>query len=109
VTPEQIANTLYDAYGNRRVSTISAPANEYDVILEVPAQSQRDPAALSKLYIRSTNNKLIPLSAVTHLVQGVAPLSVNHIGQLPSVSLEFSAKRHSRSRKRRIRSDCPTR
>jgi HAE1 family hydrophobic/amphiphilic exporter-1 len=92
VTPEQIANTLYDAYGNRRVSTISAPANEYDVILEVPAQSQRDPAALSKLYIRSTNNKLIPLSAVTHLVQGVAPLSVNHIGQLPSVSLEFSAK-----------------
>jgi HAE1 family hydrophobic/amphiphilic exporter-1 len=92
VTPEQIANTLYDAYGNRRVSTISAPANEYDVILEVPSQSQRDPAALSKLYIRSTNNKLIPLSAVTHLVQGVAPLSVNHIGQLPAVSLEFSAK-----------------
>jgi HAE1 family hydrophobic/amphiphilic exporter-1 len=92
VTPEQIANTLYDAYGNRRVSTISAPANEYDVILEVPAESQRDPAALSKLYIRSTNNKLIPLSAVTHLVQGVAPLSVNHIGQLPAVSIEFSAK-----------------
>jgi HAE1 family hydrophobic/amphiphilic exporter-1 len=92
ITPEQIANTLYDAYGNRRISTISAPANEYDVILEVPSQSQRDPAALSRLYIRSSNNKLIPLSAVTHLVQGVAPLSVNHIGQLPAVSLEFSTK-----------------
>jgi HAE1 family hydrophobic/amphiphilic exporter-1 len=92
VTPEQIANTLYDAYGNRRVSTISAPANEYDVILEVPPQYQRDPAALDKLYIRSTTGKLVPLSAVTKLVQGVAPLSITHIGQLPSVAFEFATK-----------------
>ncbi|HXJ41402.1 MAG TPA: efflux RND transporter permease subunit, partial [Bryobacteraceae bacterium] len=92
VTPEQIANTLYDAYGNRRVSVISAPANEYDVILEVPAQYQRDAGGLSKLYIRSSNNKLVPLAAVTRLVQGVAPLSVNHIGQLPAVNFEFNTK-----------------
>jgi len=92
VTPEQIANTLYDAYGNRRVSTISAPANEYDVILEVPPQFQRDPAALAKLYIRSSTGKLVPLSAVTKLVEGVAPLSITHIGQLPSVAFEFSTK-----------------
>ena len=92
ITPEQIANTLYDAYGNRRISTISAPANEYDVILEVPPEYQRDPAALEKLYIRSNTGKLVPLSAVTKLVQGVAPLSITHIGQLPSVAFEFSTK-----------------
>ncbi len=92
VTPEQIANTLYDAYGNRKVSSIQSSENEYDVILEVPSQYQRDPDALSKLYVRSSNNKMIPLSAVTKLVQGVAPLSVNHIGQLPSVDFEFNAK-----------------
>ena len=92
VTPDQIANTLYDAYGNRRVSTIAATANEYDVILEVLPETQRNPAALSKLYIRSSNNKLIPLSSVTRLVQSVAPLAVNHIGQLPAVNFEFSTK-----------------
>ena len=92
VTPEQIANTLYDAYGNRRVSTITAAANDYDVILEVRPEDQRDPAGLSKLYIRSSNNKLVPLAAVTRQVQGVAPLSVNHIGQLPAVNFEFNTK-----------------
>ncbi len=92
ITPEQIANTLYDAYGNRRVSTINAAANDYDVILEVLPEFQRDPAGLSKLYIRSSNNKLVPLSAVTRGIQAVAPLSVNHIGQLPAVNLQFNAK-----------------
>ena len=92
VTPEQIANTLYSAYGNRRVSTITAAANTYDVILEVMPEFQRDPAALSKLYIRSSTGKLVPLSAVTKLVQSVAPLSVNHIGQLPAVNFQFNTK-----------------
>jgi HAE1 family hydrophobic/amphiphilic exporter-1 len=92
ITPDQIANTLYDAYGNRRVSTIQAAANEYDVILEVAPEDQRDPAALSKLYIRSSSNKLVPLSAVTKLIQGVAPLSVNHIGQLSAVTFQFNTK-----------------
>jgi HAE1 family hydrophobic/amphiphilic exporter-1 len=93
VTPEQVANTLYDAYGSRRVSSISTAANQYDVILEVPPESQREPGALSKLYIRSSNNKLIPLSAVTTLKQGVSPLSINHIGQLPAVNFEFNTKK----------------
>jgi HAE1 family hydrophobic/amphiphilic exporter-1 len=92
VTPEQIANTLYDAYGNRLVSTITAAANQYDVILEVRPEDQRDPAGLSKLYIRSSNNKLVPLAAVTRQIQGVAPLSVNHIGQLPAVNFEFNTR-----------------
>jgi HAE1 family hydrophobic/amphiphilic exporter-1 len=92
VTPEQIANTLYDAYGNRRVSTISAPANEYDVVMEVLPQFRKDPAGLSKLYVRSKTDKLVPLSSVVRERQGVAPLSVNHIGQLPAVNLQFNAK-----------------
>ena len=92
ITPEQIANTLYDAYGNRRVSTITTAANDYDVILEVLPQYQRDPAGLAKLYIRSSNNRLIPLSAVARGIQGVAPLSVNHIGQLPAVNLQFNGR-----------------
>jgi HAE1 family hydrophobic/amphiphilic exporter-1 len=92
VTPDQIANTLYDAYGDRRVSTITSSANEYDVILEVLPEYQRDPSALSKLYIRSSTGKSIPLSAVTRLIPGVAPLAVNHIGQLPAVNLQFNLK-----------------
>ena len=92
ITPDQIANTLYDAYGNRRVSTIQAAANEYDVILEVNPDDQRDPAALSKLYIRASTGKLVPLSAVTRLIQSVAPLSVNHIGQLSAVTFQFNTK-----------------
>ena len=92
VTPEQIANTLYTAYGSRRVSTITAASNQYDVILGVAPEFQRDPAALSKLYIRSNTSKLVPLSDVTRLKEGVAPLAVNHIGQLPAVNFQFNLK-----------------
>ncbi|MGA8026669.1 MAG: efflux RND transporter permease subunit [Bryobacteraceae bacterium] len=89
VTPDQIANTLYDAYGNRKVTTIQTSSNEYDVILEVLPQYQRNPAALKDLYIRSAQGKMIPLSAVSDLKQTVAPLGVNHIGQLPAVNFQF--------------------
>ncbi len=92
VNPDTIANTLYDAYGNRRVTTITAASDQYDVILEVLPQYQRDPAALRDLYIRSSTGKMVPLSAVTALQQTVAPLSVNHIGQLPAVNFQFDLK-----------------
>jgi hydrophobe/amphiphile efflux-1 (HAE1) family protein len=92
VTPDTIANTLYDAYGNRRVTTITAASDQYDVVLEVLPQYQRDPAALRDLYIRSTSGKMIPLSAVSDLKQTVAPLSVSHIGQLPAVNFQFNVK-----------------
>jgi hydrophobe/amphiphile efflux-1 (HAE1) family protein len=90
INPDTIANTLYDAYGNRRVTTITASSDQYDVILEVLPIYQRDPAALQNLYIRSTSGKMVPLSAVTDLQQTVAPLSVNHIGQLPAVNFQFN-------------------
>jgi hydrophobe/amphiphile efflux-1 (HAE1) family protein len=92
VTPDTIANTLYDAYGNRRVTTITAASDQYDVVLEVLPQYQRDPAALRDLYIRSASGKMIPLSAVSDLKQTVAPLSVSHIGQLPAVNFQFNVK-----------------
>ena len=92
VTPDAIANTLYDAYGNRRVTTITAASDQYDVLLEVLPEFQRNPGALTGLYIRSTEGKLVPLSAVTNLEQTVAPLSVNHIGQLPAVNFQFNLK-----------------
>ncbi len=92
VTPDAIANTLYDAYGNRRVTTITAAANQYDVLLEVLPKDQRDPSALKDLYIRSSQGKMVPLSAVSTLKQTVAPLSVSHIGQLPAVNFQFDLK-----------------
>ena len=92
VNPDTIANTLYDAYGNRRVTTITAASDQYDVLLEVLPEYQRDPGALQNLYIRSAQGKMVPLSAVTELKQTVAPLSVNHIGQLPAVNFQFNLK-----------------
>jgi HAE1 family hydrophobic/amphiphilic exporter-1 len=81
---------LYDAYGTRKVGTILASADQYDVLLEVLPQFQRNPNALGELYIKSSAGKLVPLSAVSTLKQTVAPLSVNHIGQLPAVNFQFN-------------------
>jgi HAE1 family hydrophobic/amphiphilic exporter-1 len=92
VSAETIANTLYSAYGNRQVSTINSASNEYFVILEVDPAAQTDPEALSQLYVRSNTGKLVPLSEVTRLSSGVAPLTVNHYGQLPAVNISFNLR-----------------
>ena len=92
ITPDTIANTLYDAYGNRRVTTITAASDQYDVVLEVLPQYQRDPAALRELYIRGGGGKMVPLSAVSDLKQTVAPLTVSHIGQLSAINFQFDVK-----------------
>jgi hydrophobe/amphiphile efflux-1 (HAE1) family protein len=92
VDPEKIANTLYDAYGNRLANTIMVASDRYDVILEVAKQYQRDPEAIGDLYIRSNPGRLVPLSAVTSLSQTVAPLHVNHVGQFPAVTFQFDLK-----------------
>jgi len=90
VTADQIENALYSAYGSRQVSTIYAPTNQYWVILELDPRYQLDPAALSKLYIRSSNGPLVPLSAVAKLTRGVGPLTVAHLGQLTAVTISFN-------------------
>ena len=90
VTVQQIEQALYDAYGSRQVSTIYTPNNQYWVILELLPQYQRDPGALSLLNIRSQRGALVPLTAVATASPDVGPLSVNHSGQLPSVTLSFN-------------------
>jgi hydrophobic/amphiphilic exporter-1 (mainly G- bacteria), HAE1 family len=90
VSAEQIETVLYDAYGNRWVSTIYAPNNQYKVIMEVLDKYQLDPDALSRLYVRASNGRLVPLGAVATFSQGVGPLTVNHFGQLPAVTLSFN-------------------
>ena len=90
VTVQQIEQALYDAYGSRQVSTIYTPNNQYWVILELLPQYQRDPAALSLLNIRSQKGALVPLTAVATATPDVGPLSVNHSGRLPSVTLSFN-------------------
>jgi hydrophobic/amphiphilic exporter-1 (mainly G- bacteria), HAE1 family len=84
-----IEDTLYYAYGARQVSTIFSPNNQYQVILELEPQYQRDPAALGLLYVHSDSGALVPLSALARLTAGVGPLSVTHSGQLPSVTISF--------------------
>lgn len=90
LTMAQIESTLYDAYGSRQISTIYSPANTYQVIIEVEPQFQRDPGALSLLWVRAAGGALVPLDSVASIVPGVGPLSVNHSGQLPSVTLSFN-------------------
>lgn len=92
VTAEQIETALYNAYGSRQVSTIYTPINQYQVILEVEPQYQMDPTALSMLYVRSASGRLIPVETVAKLQQRVGPLTVNHSGQLPSVTISFNLR-----------------
>jgi HAE1 family hydrophobic/amphiphilic exporter-1 len=91
VSVSQIEEALYTAYGSRQISTIYAPNNQYRVILEVASHQQKDPEALSKLYVRSAmSGKLIPLDTLTTSKRTVGPLSVSHLGQLPSVTVSFN-------------------
>lgn len=92
VSAEQIENSLYYAYGARQVSTIYTPTNQYQVILQLQEQFQREPAALDLLSIRSAKGELVPLSSVAKLRAGLGPLTVNHSGQLPAVTLAFNTK-----------------
>ena len=90
ITVQQIENTLYNAYGQRQVSTIYTPSNQYWVILELDPQFQRDPAALSLIYVRANNGALVPLNSVARLTRSVGPLSISHLGQLPAVTISFN-------------------
>jgi HAE1 family hydrophobic/amphiphilic exporter-1 len=93
LTVNQVENALYNAYGTRQVSTIYAPNNQYQVILQVAPEFQRDPSALSMLYVRSASGQLVPLNTVAAVTTGTGPLTVNHIGQLPAVTLSFNLRR----------------
>jgi HAE1 family hydrophobic/amphiphilic exporter-1 len=92
VTAEQIESALNNAYGSPQVSTIYTPTNQYWVMMELLPEYQRDPAALGMLYVRGSSGKLVPLNAVAKLTRTVGPLTVNHLGQLPAVTISFNLK-----------------
>ncbi len=89
VSAQAIEDALYDAYGSRQISTIYAPTDEYWVVMEVEPQYQFDPSTLSLLYVRSSSGDLVPLSTVVKFTRSLGPLSVNHLGQLPSATISF--------------------
>jgi HAE1 family hydrophobic/amphiphilic exporter-1 len=93
VTPQQVEDALYSSYGQRLISPIYTANNEYWVVLQVQNRFQRDPSMLPDVYVRSSAGQLVPLSAVSKFVTGVGPLTVNHAGQLPSVTLSFNLAR----------------
>jgi HAE1 family hydrophobic/amphiphilic exporter-1 len=90
LTVDQVQSALSSAYSSQQVSQIFAPDDEYQVMMQIAPEFQQDPAALSMLYVQGTGGQLIPLSSVVTTRQTVGPQSINHITQLPSVTLSFN-------------------
>ena len=90
ITPQLIDDTLYDAFGQRIVSTIFTQLNQYRVILEVKPEFQQHPRKLSDIYIRSTGGGKVPLSAITRAEETTGPLVISHQGQFPATTLSFN-------------------
>ena len=91
ISPAVIDNTLYDAFGQRQVSTMYTALNQYHVVMEVAPQFWQGPEGLNAIYLRSTNGgPVIPLNAIAHYEPTTAPIAVNHQGQFPSVTLSFN-------------------
>jgi hydrophobe/amphiphile efflux-1 (HAE1) family protein len=90
ISPQTIDDTLYDAFGQRQVSTVYKRYNQHHVILEVNPTYLQSPDSLQKIFVKSSGGKMIPLSAVSRIVNTNAYLSVNHQGQFPSVSISFN-------------------
>ena len=92
ITPQQVQDALFSSFSQREVSVIYAPANQYSVILELLPQYQRNPDALSKLYLRSSAGALVPLDSVVRTSRQTGPLQINHFGQLPAVTIGFNLR-----------------
>ncbi len=90
IAPQQIDDTLYDAFGQRQVSTMFTQLNQYHVVLEVNSQFQQDPGDLSSIYVKSSTGTQVPLSAFSHFETSSASLAINHQGQFPVVTLSFN-------------------
>ncbi|WP_280151578.1 multidrug efflux RND transporter permease subunit [Piscinibacter sp. XHJ-5] len=90
VSVAAIDSALYDAFGQRLVSTIFTQSNQYRVVLEVAPQYRLGPDSLAALHVPGTNNVQVPLSSVARVVERTAPLAVNHVAQFPSVTISFN-------------------
>jgi multidrug efflux pump len=95
ISPQTIDNTLYDAFGQRQVSTLFTQLNQYHVILETLPNFQTNPKKLEDIYVNSTSGGAVPLSAFMHFESSTAPLSVNHQGQFPVVTFSFNLAPHA--------------
>jgi multidrug efflux pump len=90
VAAQDIDNALYDAFGQRQVSTMYRPLNQYHVVMEVAPEFQQTTEGLQNIYLRSTSGTPIPLAAFTHFTPSNIPLAVNHQSQFPSVTISFN-------------------
>ena len=90
VTMQEVQDTLYDAFGQRQISTIFSQANQYRVILEADPDWQADPRSLDRLRLPGLNGAQVPLSAVATITRGVSPLAITHQAQFPSVTISFN-------------------
>jgi len=90
ITPEMIDSTLYDAFGQRQVSTMYTALNQYHVVMEVDPQFWQSPEGLKSIYLHPQSGGVIPLSAIAHYEPTTAPLTVAHQGQFPAVTLSFN-------------------
>ncbi|HVO64064.1 MAG TPA: multidrug efflux RND transporter permease subunit [Terriglobales bacterium] len=90
ILPQNIDDTLYDAFGQRQVSTMFTQLNQYHVVLEVNPQFQQNPDALKNIYVKSSNGTQVPLSSFTHFEPKSTTLAINHQGQFPAVTLSFN-------------------
>ncbi|HET6976398.1 MAG TPA: multidrug efflux RND transporter permease subunit [Pyrinomonadaceae bacterium] len=90
ITPQEIDDTLYDAFGQRQVSTMFTQLNQYHVVMEVEPRYWQSPEGLKDIYLHSATGGVVPLSAVAHYAPATAPLAVNHQGQFPAVTFSFN-------------------
>jgi multidrug efflux pump len=90
ITPKQIDNTLYEAFGQAQVSTMYTSLNQYHVVMEVAPQFWQSPDALKNVYVEASPGKEIPINAIAHAETRTAALAVNHQGQFPSVTVSFN-------------------
>jgi multidrug efflux pump len=90
ITPTAIDNALYDAFGQRQISTLFTQLNQYHVILEALPDFQKNPSKLNDIYVLSTSGSAVPLSAFSHFESGTSPLAINHQGQFPAVTISFN-------------------
>jgi multidrug efflux pump len=90
ISPQLIDNTLYDAFGQRQVSTMYTALNQYHVVMEVAPRFWQNPQTLREIYVHSPSGGQVPLSAIAHYGPAVAPLAVNHQGLFPSVTISFN-------------------
>jgi HAE1 family hydrophobic/amphiphilic exporter-1 len=92
VTATQVEDAMYTAYSSRQISTIYAPNNAYRVVMELQPQYQADPSALALLYIRNKTGQLVPLYTVANITRSLGPMAINHLGQLPAVTVSFDLR-----------------